>query len=172
MSGGVQPDDGREPQDGTRRFVRAIGARLRAPLPDAARDVLAAQLAAAASTAHDTVAPSRWRRIVVRRPVALVARLSPRERALFWLFWQTYNLWIDRDAFGRMFGVGIDAMFGAELAAATRLGLLSRGRGGYAVTARGARLYHQVEQLYTHRYIDRVWRVSRGGHGAGRLAIR
>lgn len=78
MTGGATGGaaDEREPRPSTVRLARAIGARLGARLPDGRRDVLAAQLAAAAQDGHASAAPARWRRVLLRRPVALVGALS------------------------------------------------------------------------------------------------
>lgn len=65
-----------EPREGTLWLVRAVGARLRTPLSADRRDVLATQLAAAATEARDAQASSRWRRIVLRRPAALVGAVA------------------------------------------------------------------------------------------------
>ena len=95
-----------------------------------------------------------------RSTTALMARLSPRDRALFWLFWNTYNLRLDRPTFRKQFGAAIERQFGPELQIARLLGLVHRIPQAYVLTPRGAYLFHLLEQLYTKQYIDKIWRAS------------
>lgn len=105
-------------------------------------------------------------------PVSYRVDLAERERALFWMFWRSYNLRLDRHDYRALFGEEVEARFGLELHGAQALGILRRTRGGYDLTPRGARLFHLVEQLYTHQYIDRVWRLGTNGTRVRRFAIR
>ena len=107
-----------------------------------------------------------------RTPTALLTRLSPRDRALFWMFWNTYNLELHRDRFREHFGRSIERSFGRELVTARMLGLLQRRGDRYRITRRGAYLFHLVEQLYTDQYIDKVWRASTEAAWPARLQIR
>ena len=47
-----------------------------------------------------------------RSPTALSVHLTERERALFWMFWNSYNLRIDREVFMELFGGVIEDAFG------------------------------------------------------------
>ncbi len=96
-------------------------------------------------------------------PLSFRVDLSPRERALFWMFWRSYNLRLDRHDYEELFGEPIETRFAIELRAAWTLGIVTHHGDGYDLTPRGARLFHLVEQLYTHRYIDRVWRLGTTG---------
>jgi len=93
-------------------------------------------------------------------PTALLVELTERERALFWLFWNSYNIKIERDIFARRFGDTIEDVFGKELRFARRLGITERHNNSYMITRKGAYLFHLVEQMYTNQYIDKVWRLS------------
>ena len=103
---------------------------------------------------------------------ALTARLSPRERALFWLFWNAYNLRIDRMTYRDLFGNPIEEAFGAELRLARRAGIVVREDDSYRLTRRGAYLFHLVEQQYTDQYIDKVWRLSQESAWPRKLVMR
>ncbi|MFW5743586.1 MAG: coproporphyrinogen-III oxidase family protein [Spirochaetota bacterium] len=96
-------------------------------------------------------------------PACFRVDFSRRERALFWLFWRSYNLRLDRRDYESLFDEPMESRFGLELSAARALGILRREGEAYELTPRGARLFHRVEQLYTYQYIDRVWRLGTSG---------
>jgi len=107
-----------------------------------------------------------------RSPTALSVDLTKRERALFWFFWNAYNLKIERGVFTELFGGSIEDAFGLELKVARRLGILERRNNAYAVTAKGSYLFHLIEQQYTNQYIDKVWRLSTETPWPERLVLR
>jgi oxygen-independent coproporphyrinogen-3 oxidase len=106
-----------------------------------------------------------------KSPTALLVELTERERALFWLFWNSYNLVIKRDIFARQFGNSVEGVFGRELRFASRFGILERRDDSYMITPKGAYLFHLVEQMYTNQYIDKVWRLSSGTPWPDKLVI-
>lgn len=106
-----------------------------------------------------------------RHPTAFTAELSHRERALFWLFWHSYNLRIERSEFQNLLGADLESEFGLELRAAQHMGILRPSAEGYNLTRRGAYLFHLVEQLYTSQYIDRVWHLATTTPWPDRLVI-
>jgi len=91
---------------------------------------------------------------------AYTLRFSPRSREAYWLFWSCYNMDIRPDRFRQLFGADLEHDFGLWLNLGRRLGVVADAVDGYALTSRGAYLYHMVEQIYTHQYIDRTWRAS------------
>lgn len=93
-------------------------------------------------------------------PTALTLRFDNRRRALYWLFWSAYNLQINRKSFRELFGLEFESFFRFEILLGKMLGLIKENRKGYKITERGARLYHIIEQVYTHQYIDKTWRTS------------
>jgi menaquinone C8-methyltransferase len=107
-----------------------------------------------------------------RSATALAVDFTPRERALFWLFWSIYNLHVSGDDYFRLFGKPMDGMFGLELRLATWLGLLRPRDGSYEVTRKGAYLFHLVEQRYTDQYIDKIWGFARSTPWPEKLVIR
>lgn len=85
-------------------------------------------------------------------PSALVYHFTPRVRALYDLFWSIYSLTIPER---------LQELFRIELELARWAKLWRReGREGQ-VTERGAYLFHLVEQLYTHDYLDKTWSLAR-----------
>lgn len=96
-----------------------------------------------------------------RLPTALTLRFDDRRRALYWLFWSSYNLQLDQESFRELMGYDLESIFGFELLLGQRLGLFRKNKKGYRVTEKGTGLYHMVEQVYTHQYIDKTWRISR-----------
>ncbi|HSK46669.1 MAG TPA: radical SAM protein [Coriobacteriia bacterium] len=91
---------------------------------------------------------------------AYTLRFSPRSREAYWLFWSCYNMDIRPDRFRQLFGEELERDFGLWLNLGRRLGIVADAVDGYTLTSRGAYLYHVVEQIYTHQYIDRTWRAS------------
>ena len=94
-----------------------------------------------------------------RSPRALELRFSPRVRRMYWLFWSCYNLHLSDEEFRRFFGLGLTDEFGGVLRAALLAGLIRRNGSGYDLTGRGALWFHRVEQIYTHQYISKTWRI-------------
>jgi len=92
-------------------------------------------------------------------PVALTLAFRPRIRELYWLFWSAYSLRIRPGAFRAMFGTDLLATFGPALKWALTLGIIAPDGTDYVLTERGAYWFHVVEQLYTHQYIDKTWRI-------------
>ena len=107
-----------------------------------------------------------------RSPTALEVDFTERERALFWLFWSIYNLHVSKADYFTLFGKPLDEMFGWELRLAAGMGLVKRRNDAYVVTARGAYLFHLVEQGYTDQYIDKVWGFARSTPWPEKLVIR
>lgn len=105
-------------------------------------------------------------------PTAYTLRFSPRARRAYWLFWACYNMDIGRERFKALFGRTLEREFGGWLAAAGLLGIAKRTEDGYALTPRGAYLYHRVEQLYTHQYIDKTWRAAMSATPPARIVLR
>ncbi len=95
-----------------------------------------------------------------KMPTALFCNLSERARALYWLFWSIYNLYIDEEDFLNLFKKRIERMFGLELYFCQKINLIVKCKGGYKLTAKGARLFHLIEQVYTHKYINKVWKIA------------
>ncbi len=93
-------------------------------------------------------------------PTALTLKFNKRRRALYWLFWSSYNLHLDRNRFRDLFNEKLDTFFGFEIFIGKKLKLIREEKGGYEVTARGAQLYHLIEQVYTHQYIDETWKIA------------
>ena len=91
---------------------------------------------------------------------ALSLEFTERTRALYWLFWSSYCLDINNDSFRSLFGKDVEDLFGLELLAASKLGYLSKTRSGYTLTEKGAYLFHLIEQVYTHQYIDKTWSIA------------
>lgn len=93
-------------------------------------------------------------------PTALSIKFNPRIRALYWLFWSAYRLYIDNKKFYKLFGKKSDNMFKFEFYLARKSGFIEEYKDGFKLTERGAYIFHLVEQAYTGQYIDKVWRAS------------
>ena len=94
-------------------------------------------------------------------PTALTMRFSERTRALYWLFWNSYTLKLNNEAFKKLFNKSLENMFSIELKVGRLFGMLKKVEKGYELTKRGAYVYHLLEQSYTHQYIDNTWRIAR-----------
>jgi oxygen-independent coproporphyrinogen-3 oxidase len=106
-----------------------------------------------------------------RLPTAYTLRFIPRTRQAYWLFWACYGMDIRADRFRELFGRELDAVFGGWLGVARIFGIVTRTGSGYRLTARGAYLYHIVEQVYTHQYIDKTWAAAMASHPPDRIVL-
>jgi len=96
-----------------------------------------------------------------RSATTLTMHFNDRSRALFWLFWNAYNLNLSEKVYFELFGTPLKTMFAPELALARLLQLVVPTEYGYRLTKFGAYIFHLVEQAYTHNYIDKVWSTAR-----------
>ena len=93
-------------------------------------------------------------------PTVLSLKFSSRTRALYWLFWSSYNLNINRDNFYELFGKKLNDMFRFELYWTKKFKYIEKYNSGYKLTGKGAYLFHLIEQAYTCQYIDKVWGIA------------
>lgn len=94
-------------------------------------------------------------------PTALTLHFTKRTRALYWLFWNSYTLKINNEPFKKLFNDDLELIFKFELRLARLMGLIRKTEEGYELTDKGTYKYHLVEQVYTHQYIDKTWRIAR-----------
>lgn len=94
-------------------------------------------------------------------PTSLTLDFTLRQRACYYLFWNSYSMKIDSKKFENYFGKSLKNMYGFELWVGQMLGLLKFDEGVYYLTDKGAYYYHYVEQAYTTAYIDKMWNISR-----------
>lgn len=94
-------------------------------------------------------------------PTALTLHFTKRTRALYWLFWNSYTLKINNETFKKLFNDDLEHIFKFELRLAKLMGLIRKTEEGYELTDKGTYKYHLVEQVYTHQYIDKTWRIAR-----------
>lgn len=95
-------------------------------------------------------------------PTALRMKFSDRTRSLYWLFWSSYNGAILQKTYGELFGRSLKKDFGIFLWLGEILGLLVKHakEESWNLTKKGSYLFHRIEQIYTHQYIDKTWRSS------------
>ncbi|HEX2927782.1 MAG TPA: coproporphyrinogen III oxidase, partial [Ruminiclostridium sp.] len=94
-------------------------------------------------------------------PTSLTLSFTKRQRACYYLFWNSYGMNIDPKAFEDMIGKPLLKMYGFELWFAQRAGFMKREGNNYRLTDKGAYYYHYIEQAYTTSYIDKMWNISR-----------
>jgi oxygen-independent coproporphyrinogen-3 oxidase len=93
-------------------------------------------------------------------PTALTLNFSLRQRAIYYIFWSVYGMYINSKNFEELFGISIKKIYGFELFLGKKLKLLKECNNNYYLTDRGAYYYHYVEQKYTRSYIDKMWNIS------------
>ncbi|RCX10512.1 oxygen-independent coproporphyrinogen-3 oxidase [Anaerobacterium chartisolvens] len=103
---------------------------------------------------------------------SLTLNFTKRQRAVYYLFWSAYGLQINSDSFLRLIGTPLEKMYGLELFAAQRLGLVTLRDNVYCLTERAAYIYHYLEQRYTTAYIDKMWSISRNKAFPDRMVLR
>jgi len=94
-------------------------------------------------------------------PTSLTLRFSVRQRMVYYLFWTAYSTRVSERAFEEFFGVPLKKMYGIELWLAEKLGFVTREKGAYTMTLKGAFYYHYYENFYTLAYIDKMWGIMR-----------
>ncbi|GHU85157.1 coproporphyrinogen III oxidase [Clostridia bacterium] len=94
-------------------------------------------------------------------PTSLTLHFSQRQRACYYLFWNCYSMQIDPKVFEKMIGKPLAKMYGFELWVGELFGLLNFEGDVYKLTDKGAYYYHYIEQVYTMKYIDKMWNISR-----------
>ncbi len=106
-----------------------------------------------------------------RMPAALGLKFNERTRALYWLFWSSYNLYISQKNFYRLFGKKLEDVFKLELYLGEKLKYIKRYKNGYELSDKGAHVFHLVEQSYTHQYIDKTWKTALKNPWPKRIAL-
>lgn len=91
----------------------------------------------------------------VKLPIALVNRMSHREKELFWLFWRCYDTEVNMEEYKHLFGKDFKKeypfiykvlkIFGREEGDIIRL------------TRTGAYIYHRIEKAYSLTYLNDMW---------------
>lgn len=94
-------------------------------------------------------------------PTSLTLRFTKRQRMIYYLFWTAYSTQIHAGRFEAFFGEKLKKMYGLELWAAKKLGLITEEQGIFRMTLKGAFYYHYYEHFYTLSYIDKMWSVMR-----------
>ena len=105
-------------------------------------------------------------------PTSLTLDFTKRQRAAYYLFWGAYSMKFSREKFEGIIGTPLDRMFGVELYVAVKLGLLHRRGSWYELSDQAAILYHDIEQVYTTAYIDRMWNISRNEAFPRRIILK
>jgi coproporphyrinogen III oxidase-like Fe-S oxidoreductase len=94
-------------------------------------------------------------------PTSLTLNFTRRQRAAYFLFWNAYSMAISPERFEAVVGVPLSEMFGFEFWVLEKMGMVYKENDHYCLTDDAAYLYHNIEQIYTTAYIDKMWNVSR-----------
>jgi len=92
---------------------------------------------------------------------SLTLDFTLRQRAVYYLFWSSYGMDIDINNYENLLGKTLKKMYGFEMMMARLFGYIKKTEYGYRLTSKGALIYHDIEQKYTHAYIDKMWNISR-----------
>lgn len=105
-------------------------------------------------------------------PTSLTLKFTRRQRAVYYLFWSAYSMKIDAYKFKKIVGVPLGKMYGMELDLADKAGLVRRKGSGYEITEKGSLIYHDIEQVYTTAYIDKMWNLLRNVPFPDKMILR
>ncbi|MFA9398651.1 MAG: coproporphyrinogen-III oxidase family protein [Clostridiaceae bacterium] len=94
-------------------------------------------------------------------PTSLTLDFTLRQRMVYYLFWASYSMKIDKNGFYNLFGYSIKKYFGFPIYLGKIFGLLEEEGDVLNLTDKGAYYYHYIEQAYTTAYIDKMWNISR-----------
>jgi len=92
-------------------------------------------------------------------PLALATKLDTGDKMAYWLFWHCYDLGIDTDLFQSIFGRDLPYRIRAFLSLLALLGVTHRRRNTIRLTDMGAYLFHLIEKVYTHAYLETLWKA-------------
>lgn len=98
-----------------------------------------------------------------KRPVALSMSVDRRLEMAYWLYWRVYELKIQQDDFGDLFGLenSMESIFYNIIKPFQLAGMLKKRNGGYHVTDLGAYWIHRLQNEYSLNYINRLWGLCR-----------
>jgi len=105
-------------------------------------------------------------------PTSLTLKFTRRQRAVYYLFWGAYSMKIDMNKFEKIVGTPLRMMFGLELDLAEKAGFVRRKGNIYEITEKGSYIYHDIEQVYTTAYIDKMWNVLRNEPFPDKMILR
>lgn len=94
-------------------------------------------------------------------PTSLTLDFTLRQRAVYYLFWSSYGMDINISNYKNLLGKSLRSMYGFEMLIAKLFGYIKKTKYGYRLTSKGIFIYHDIEQKYTHAYIDKMWNISR-----------
>lgn len=104
-------------------------------------------------------------------PCALVLDFTKFSRKSYWLFWNVYNMNLDKDLYKKMFGSDLSKDYRFELSLAKAMNLLKEDEFGYKVTTKGSYYFHVVEQIYTLQYIDKTWSIAKNNPWPDKITL-
>jgi oxygen-independent coproporphyrinogen-3 oxidase len=93
-------------------------------------------------------------------PTSLTLNFTPRQRAVYYIFWSVYGIKLDPDKFEGLMGIPLKKLYGLEIWIGKKLGFITKNNNVYYLTDKGAYYYHYIEQVYTTAYIDKMWNIS------------
>lgn len=105
-------------------------------------------------------------------PTSLTLDFTKRQRAAYYLFWGAYSMRFSGEKFEKVIGAPLGRLYGMEIYLAVKLGLLRRRGSWYELSDKAAILYHDIEQVYTTAYIDRMWNISRNEPFPRRIILK
>ncbi|HBI92001.1 MAG TPA: radical SAM protein, partial [Terrisporobacter glycolicus] len=102
---------------------------------------------------------------------ALVLNFTKFSRKSYWLFWNVYNMNLNKEHYEKMFSSYLSKDYRLELSIAKIMGLLKEDETGYKVTTKGSYYFHAVEQIYTLQYIDKTWSIARNNPWPNKIEL-
>lgn len=102
---------------------------------------------------------------------ALVLNFTKFSRKSYWLFWNVYNMNLNKADYKKMFSSDLSKDYRLELSIAKAKGLLKEDEVGYKVTTKGSYYFHAVEQIYTLQYIDKTWSIARNNPWPNKIEL-
>ncbi|GAA0714280.1 radical SAM family heme chaperone HemW [Paraclostridium ghonii] len=102
---------------------------------------------------------------------ALVLNFTKFSRKSYWLFWNVYNMNLDKELYKKMFDSELSKDYRFELSLAKKMNLLKEDESGYKVTTKGSYYFHVVEQIYTSQYIDKTWSIAQNNPWPNKIKL-
>lgn len=94
-------------------------------------------------------------------PTMLTLEFTRYQRAAYYLFWSAYSMSLSPEQFHSVVGEPLEKIYGFEFWLLEKLGLIYKHEDFYKLTDQAAYYYHNLEQIYTTAYIDKMWHIAR-----------
>jgi len=92
-----------------------------------------------------------------KKPIALSMPLTKRMEMTYWLYWRVYDMYINKDAFHKLFKEHFSKVFGDIPALLKPIGFAIENKNEIFITSKGAYWVHRIQNEYSLSNIQKIW---------------